>query len=182
MIIAHFSMKKSICFRMMPALAIGLLVLFTACKQEKPLQLQGEWQEESYYTPNDTIAADTLIRTYTLRHIIFDCNGYFFLKLNTYHDSIEGDPALGTTYYTEYVKGRYSTTGKSIKTEEGHYYTDGSYSVIADSNNTLYSYGEYQLDGTFKLDDKRLILTPTATENTTHTTFAQIGEPFDCFE
>lgn len=181
MIIAHFSMKKSICFQRMPALAIGLLVLFTACKQEKPLQLQGEWQEESYYTPNDTIAADTLIRTYTLRHITFGCFGEFELQLTTYHDSIEGDPALGTTYYTEYVKGRYSTTGKSIKIEDGHYYTDGSYKVPADSNNTLYSYGDYQLDGSFKLDDKRLILTPTSTENTTHTTFTQISE-FDCYE
>lgn len=181
MIIAHFSMKKTICFRMMPALAIGLLVLFTACNQEKPLQLQGEWQEESYYTPNDTIAADTLIRTYTLRHITFYCFDTFCMELKTYHDSIVGDPALGTTYYTEYVKGLYRTTGKSIKMEKGHYYTNSHYNVIADSNNTLYSYGDYQLDGTFKLDDKRLILTPTSTENTTHTTFTQISE-FDCYE
>ncbi|MDE6113135.1 MAG: hypothetical protein K2G46_07005, partial [Bacteroidales bacterium] len=68
-------MKKTLRFRIMPVLAIGLLALCTACKQDKPLQLQGVWQEESYWTPNDTIAADTLIRTYTLRHITFDCNG-----------------------------------------------------------------------------------------------------------
>lgn len=165
----------------MPVLAIGLLALLTACKQDKPLQLQGVWQEESYWTPNDTIATDTLIRTYTLRHITFDCYETFYMELKTYHDAIAGDPALGSDDYTEYVKGKYSTVGKSINLT-GHYYTDGSYTVIADSNNTLYTYEDYKLDGTFKLDNKRLILTPTSTENTTHTTFAQIGEPFECYE
>lgn len=166
----------------MPVVAIGLLALCTACKQDKPLQLQGVWQEESYWTPNDTIAADTLIRTYTLHHIVFDCSGYFFMSLNTYHNPIEGDPALGSEHYTEYVKGRYTTVGKSIQTEDAHYYTDDSYTQIADSNNTIYSYGDYKLNGTFKLDAKRLVLTPTSSENTTQTTFAQIGEPFDCYE
>lgn len=175
-------MKKSLRFRIMPVVAIGLLALCTACKQDKPLQLQGVWQEESYWTPNDTIAADTLIRTYTLHHIVFDCSGYFFMSLNTYHNPIEGDPALGSEHYTEYVKGRYTTVGKSIQTEDAHYYTDDSYTQIADSNNTIYSYGDYKLNGTFKLDAKRLVLTPTSSENTTQTTFAQIGEPFDCYE
>ena len=166
----------------MPVVAIGLLALCTACKEEKPLQLQGVWQEESYWTPNDTIAADTLIRTYTLHHIVFDCSGYFFMSLNTYHNPIEGDPALGSEHYTEYVKGRYTTVGKTIQMTEGHYYTDDSYSLIADSNNTAYSYGNYTMDGTFKLDADRLVLTPTSSENTTQTTFAQIGDPFDCYE
>ena len=165
----------------MPVLAIGLLALCTACKQDKPLQLQGVWQEESYWTPNDTIAADTLIRTYTLRHVTFDCYETFSMELNTYHDAIEDDPALGTDHYTEYVRGQYKTVGQTIDLT-GHYYTDGSYAVIADSNNTPYTWGNYHVEGTFKLDNKRLILTPTSTENTTSATFAQIGDPFDCYE
>lgn len=167
---------------MIAAVAIGLLMLCTACKPVKPLQLQGVWQEESYWTPNDTIAADTLIRAYTLRYVTFDCYEGFTMELKTYHDAISGDPALGTENYSEYVKGTYKTVGKNINLK-GRYYTDGGYTVIADSNNTLYSYGEYLLDGTFRLDNKRLILTPTYTDSTnnTSTTFAQIGDPFDCY-
>lgn len=164
----------------MPVFAIALLALFTACQEEKPLHLQGVWQEESYWTPNDTIAADTLIRTYTLRHITFYCFDTFSMELKTYHDAIEKDPALGTDDYTEYVKGSYTTVGKSINLT-GHYYTDGNYTVIADSNNTPYTWGNYHVEGTFKLDDKRLVVTPTSTENTTSTTFAQIGDPFECY-
>ena len=164
----------------MPVLAIGLLALCTACKQDKPLQLQGVWQEESYWTPNDTIAADTLIRTYTLRHITFDCNGKdFSMELTTYHAPIAEDPALSSDSYTEYVKGEYKTVGKTINLD-GYYYPDNNSIIPADSNTTPYTWGPYKLEGSFTLDDKRLILTPTSTENTTSTVFSQV-QALDCY-
>ena len=165
----------------MPVVAIGLLALCTACKQDKPLQLQGIWQEESYWTPNDSIAADTLIHTYTLRQITFECNDGFKLEQTTYHQPIPDDPALGTDAFTEYIGGTYLTQGKKI-TLKGQYYTDNTYSPEskADSTNTDYSYGDYHLVTTYQLDSKRLILGATTDSNTTQHTFAQT-QAYECY-
>ncbi|MDE7149070.1 MAG: hypothetical protein K2O01_01475 [Bacteroidales bacterium] len=172
-------MKKSLCIRMMPTLAVGLLILLSACKQNKPLQLQGEWQEASYWIPNDSIAADTLIHTYTLRNIRFDCDFTFRLKLTTYHHAIPDDPALGSADFTEYVKGDYQTAGKNI-TLTGRYYTDDTYETEADSVNTLYNFGDYKLETSFKLDDKRLILGATTDDIPSQHTFSQT-EAIECY-
>ena len=171
-------MKKSLRFRIMPVLAIGLLALCTSCKQEKPLQLQGIWQEESYWTPNDSIAADTLIHTYTLRQITFGCDSKFALEQTTYHQPIPDDPTLGTDAFTEYIGGSYLTQGKNI-TLNGRYYTDNTYSTEADSTND-FSYGPYHLETSYQLDSKRLILGATSDSNATQHTFAQT-QAFECY-
>ncbi|MDE6439459.1 MAG: hypothetical protein K2K51_00330 [Bacteroidales bacterium] len=172
-------MKKPLRFRIMPVLAIGLLALCTSCKQDKPLQLQGIWQEESYWTPNDSIAADTLIHTYTLRQITFGCDSKFALEQTTYHQSIADDPALSTDAFTEYISGTYLPRGKNI-TLKGDYFTDNTYSAKADSTNTPYSYGPYLLETTYQLDSKRLILGATSDSNATQHTFAQT-QAFECY-
>ena len=71
------------------------------------------------------------------------------------------------------------TTGKAI-TMTGLYYTDNTYNTVADSTNTLYSYGTYQLETSFKLDDKRLTLGATTHENPTQHTFSQT-EALECY-
>lgn len=172
-------MKKTLSFRILPVLAAGLLAFLTACKDVKPLQLQGVWQEASYWTPNDSLATDTIIHTYTLRDIRFDCDGMFKLKLTTYHHPIPDDPALGTENFAEYVKGDYVTTGHDIKMD-GLYYTDDTYTTVADSTNTPYSFGSYLLETSFKLDDKRLIFGATTADNPSQHTFSQT-EALDCY-
>lgn len=179
MIIARNSMKKSLRFRIMPGLAIGVLALCTSCKQDKPLQLQGIWQEESYWTPNDSIAADTLIHTYTLRQITFGCDYNFSLEQTTYHQPIPDDPALSTDAFTEYIGGKYQTQGKNI-TMNGRFYTDNTYSTPADSTNTAYSCGDFHLETSYHLDSKRLILGATSDSNATQHTFAQT-QAFECY-
>lgn len=176
-------MNKSLYARLTPVWLgglIGLMCLVSACKRDPQLQLQGEWQEESYWIPSDSIAADTLIHTYTLRHITFDCDGTTFrLARTTYHPLIQDDPALGTDSFTEYILGNYTTQGKSM-TLEGNYYIDEDYTVVADSTNTPYSIGEYRLETTYQLDSKRLILGATTADNPTRHTFAQIVAYEDC--
>lgn len=172
-------MKTSRYIRIVLVLFASLLTLLTACKEDKPLQLQGVWQEASYWTPNDSIATDTLIHTYTLRNILFDCGNGFQLKLTTYHHPIQDDPALGTDDFTEYVKGDYTTTGHNIQMK-GVYYTDDTYTTVADSVNTPYSFGDYLLETSFKLDAKRLILGATTADNPSQHTFSQT-EALECY-
>lgn len=187
-------MKKVLCFRIVLIAALLGLVWFSACKKNKPLKLQGEWEQESYWVPNDTIAADTLIRTYTLSNIVFDAGcreGVFHLKRVVYHPYYHRDPALGGNletdsvglrldsigHYTEYVAGKYSTAGKKMILE-GEFYLDESYVTPADSTNPdyYYSYGRFYLEATFKIDNERLIIEGTTNENPTTQIFRQISE------
>lgn len=171
------------------------LVWFSACKKNKPLKLQGTWEQESYWIPNDTIAADTLIRTYTLSKIEFDCGNEFKLERVVYHPYYHRDPALGGNletdsvglrldsigHYTEYVKGTYETTGKRMVLD-GKYYLSSNYVTPADSTNPdyHYSYGPFHIDATYKIDNQRLIIDGTTSDIPITQIFKQI-EQKDCW-
>ena len=179
-------MKKVLCFRIVLIAALLGLVWFSACKKNKPLKLQGTWEQESYWIPNDTIVADTLIRTYTISKITFECGGEFKLERVVYHPYYQNDPALGnmitdsTGSYTEYVKGTYETVGKRMVLD-GKYYLPG-FVTPADSTNPdyHYSYGPFYIDATYKIDSERLIIDGTTNDNPTTQIFKQIST-LECY-
>lgn len=173
-------MKKAFLTPLMPLLLVVSAVVFSACHKEKKLLLQGVWEEESYWTPTDTLTADTLIHTYTLCTLRFECDQSFRLEQTTYHDTIFDDPIWGAGSYTEYVLGQYTVDKHRIMTLSGRYYTDDSYSVEADSLNSPYTnYGDYILNAAYKLDAKRLVLKPTVGNDVPAMVFAQV-EALEC--
>lgn len=173
-------MKKAFFTPLAPIWVIALTLVLSACHKEKKLLLQGVWEEESYWTPTDSLAADTLVHTYTLCTLRFECDQSFRMAQTTYHDTIPSDPIWGAGSYTEYIRGQYTVDKQRIMTLSGRYYTDDSYSVEADSINSPYTnYGDYELKAAYKLDAKRLVLKPTVGTDVPSMVFSQT-EALEC--
>lgn len=127
-----------------------LLIILNGCKKnEKALELPGTWEEVLPVNYDTT-------RNFSTYSIFFDCEKYYKMEVTNFIQRSSEHSCYDTPKYTEYIKGEYTKT-KSSFTLKGAFYTDNTYSTLADTNH-CYRHGDYEEKFTYTLDSKNLFL------------------------
>lgn len=184
-------MKKTISRIASPvaaALMSAVLLLVPSCKSEpEPLTLFGEWQEKGF-PAYDTLASSSQSR------LVLECasqvhapqgqnavkEGDFSLFIKSVHLPSYSSPERYT--YTEYVKGTYrlDETEKSLAFD-GIYYTDSLFQTVATDSNTRFSFGSYQRNTFYQLNDLTLTLGLSDSIPTDINTFYPVELRSNCY-
>ncbi|MEG1717547.1 MAG: hypothetical protein RRX93_02355 [Bacteroidales bacterium] len=151
---------------------LTLSLFCTSCKRDpEPLRLPGIWSEQKlpYY--------DTL--PHSMHSLKLDCPGTFEMVITSYHKIYPGSESLEDTAYKEFIKGKYVVKDGAISFN-GNYYTGPDFHILADSNNTSYSYGLYIYSTQYKIDDTQLTLGLNDMNRNDISTFHQ-KEAYTCY-
>lgn len=160
-------MKKIFSKMLLASCALaGVAASFSSCKRTPDdLTLYGTWEEKHYAVYDTNMASFS-----QQHHIELECpglvtdslgnpskEGVFHLYIKSTHKkSLSSD---STFVYSEYVQGLYRVDeSRALLDFDGKYYTDSLFTTEADSSNTLFSFGEFQRNATYKLNDKFMIL------------------------
>ena len=98
-------MQKPLSFRIVPIYFL-LLLAIASCKLNPNLQtqgvsfIQGEWQQ-------DSIPAQNRLLTYSLYHLKFTCDSFYFDIHTNSKVNIGPDTCMQAGKWTEYIKGTY---------------------------------------------------------------------------
>lgn len=180
----------------------GVAALFSSCKRTPDdLTLYGVWEEKNY------AVYDTNMASFSQHHMVLDCpgiytdsfgnpftGGEFTLYIKSTHKPSLSSYLSGmkdsTFVYTEYVKGLYRVDdSRALLDFDGKYYTDSTFNIEADIDNTEYAFGigEFQRNATYKLNDKFLILMPNDSLSGSEVRpvdlnhFYPVGDRYNCF-
>lgn len=148
----------------------GVAALFSSCKRTPDdLTLYGVWEEKHY------AVYDTNMASFSQHRLELDCPGHitdslgntfvggeFTLSIKSTHKpSLSSYPSgiKDSDSISEYVKGLYRVDdSRALLDFDGKYYTDSTFSIEADFDNTEHSFGDFQRNATYKLNDEFLIL------------------------
>ncbi len=179
----------------------GVAALFSSCKRTPDdLNLYGAWEEKQY------AVYDTNMASFSQHHIVLDCpalltdslgnpykGGDFELHIKSTHKRSLSSHLSGmqdsTFVYTEYVRGVYRVDeSHRLLDFDGKYYIDSLYTTEADFDNTTFSFGDFQRNATYKINDKFLILSisdslssPDHIRPVDLNHFYPVGTPLRCY-
>lgn len=179
---------------------VAALFILPSCKRTPAdLTLYGAWEEKEY------AVYDTNMASFSQHRMVLDCPGLvtdslgnpskagdfeFYIK-STHKKSLSSTLSdMDSTFvYTEYVKGRYRIDeAHSLLDLDGVYYLDSTFTTEADFENTAFSFGAFQRNVTYKVNDKFLILmfsdslaNPDNICPVDLNHFYQIGAPYNCY-
>ena len=153
----------------------GVAALFSSCKPTPPdLTLYGVWKEKGYDDDDKGYQVyDTNTASFSSHIIELACpgsdkdslgnpEGEFHLYIKSTHKPslssyLSGKDSISS--YREYVKGKYRVNdSRALLNFDGKYYVDSLCTIEADSSNTPYSFGKFQRNATYKLNDEFMIL------------------------
>lgn len=165
-------------------------ICFTSCREDKPMDIYGVWQEKDfvrYQFMLDSTTWDTLRHLSHSQHELriecaqkidsgnFTKGGEFMLTIAAWHDSSYRDPER--YMYNEYVKGYYLLDTKHQKIRmDGLFYTDDTFMTVATDSTPGYRYsvGSYRVHSDYYTNSKFFTLSlDDSTRNDINTFYPQ---------